>query len=946
MATKPKRSILSKLTLTFFDRSRVTAVIWLVIAVFGILSYTKFLKREGFPSVNIPLAIVTGTYSSPNPAAIDAQVVKPLSDVAVKQSNVDTVQGDSAGNFFEVTVQYKDGVDAKTATKALESAVNSSGGLPKSAKVSYSVPYFGVTGGDTQQVDLAASFYKLDGTDSPQALAAKAQQAADWLNAQHLSNVKTAFIKSPFETVTDPATGQEMSIQHTFDKFGLRQNGTTNFYPSVLIGVTGVSHVDVIKLDKQMRTALDKLDAQPQFKGYGATISASFATSINQNLSELQRVLLEGLLAVLVVGSIVIAVRASIITVISMITVLLSSFGFLYLIGYTLNVITLFALILGLSLIVDDTIIMVEAIDAARRKSTDRRAVVEEATTKVSRAMVAATSTAALSFGPLLAAGGVLGSFIHSIPITIIASLVISLIVALVFIPFFARFLLLGKNQMGNKNVKEASARFEARFAAFVATPMLWARGSRKRLFSVGIIAILIGATFLGAGLFIAKNVVFNIFPPTKDTNAVALTLNFPPNTSITQAEQIAGKADTLAAQVIGDNFIQGSYYGVGGSQSATLEVQITPYDKRTITSPQIVKALQDKFDADFKDAKVVASQVDLGPPAAAFSIQIAADNRDAAFAAAKDLASYLQTAQLKRTSGKVAHFTNVTVSSSDEYIRSQGKPIITVSGGFDGNDTTTLVTLAQTAIKDKFTADKLKTYGLSSNAINFDLGQESQNQNSFKALVVAFPVLLLVIYVLLTFQFRSFLQPLLIFMAIPFSIFGIMLGLDITHNAISFFALLGFFALVGLSIKNTILLTDFANQSRRAGNGPIDAAVEALEERFRPLVATSLTAVVSLIPLAIGSPFWQGLAVVLIFGLLSSTFLVVTIFPYYYLGAEFLRMKIRARSFFKWVLPTIVVAIAAGAIGKKPLYPLTVVAISLLLALDRSVMAPRRAKH
>ncbi|MCA9327446.1 efflux RND transporter permease subunit, partial [Candidatus Saccharibacteria bacterium] len=59
---------------------------------------------------------------------------------------------------------------------------------------------------------------------------------------------------------------------------------------------------------------------------------------------------------------------------------------------------------------------------------------------------------------------------------------------------------------------------------------------------------------------------------------------------------------------------------------------------------------------------------------------------------------------------------------------------------------------------------------------------------------------------------------------------------------------------------------------------------------RFRPLVATSLTAVVSLIPLALTSPFWQGLAVVLIFGLLSSTFLVVTVFPYYYLGGEFLR--------------------------------------------------------
>ena len=70
----------------------------------------------------------------------------------------------------------------------------------------------------------------------------------------------------------------------------------------------------------------------------------------------------------------------------------------------------------------------------------------------------------------------------------------------------------------------------------------------------------------------------------------------------------------------------------------------------------------------------------------------------------------------------------------------------------------------------------------------------------------------------------------------------------------------------------------------------PVDAAHEALAERFRPLIATSLTAVVSLIPLALTSPFWQGLTVVLIGGLLSSTLMVVTVFPYYYLMGEFLR--------------------------------------------------------
>ena len=169
--------------------------------------------------------------------------------------------------------------------------------------------------------------------------------------------------------------------------------------------------------------------------------------------------------------------------------------------------------------------------------------------------------------------------------------------------------------------------------------------------------------------------------------------------------------------------------------------------------------------------------------------------------------------------------------------------------------------------------------------------------------------------------------------MAIPFSIFGIMLGLDITNNPISFFAMLGFFALVGLSIKNTILLTDYANQSRRSGLGAVDSAVAALEERFRPLFATSVTAVVSLIPLALSSPFWQGLTVLLIFGLLSSTFLVVVVFPYYYLGVEYLRLTVGQSASLFWLLITAAVAVLAGIIF-KPVYGLLMVPLSLAFVL------------
>jgi multidrug efflux pump subunit AcrB len=120
--------------------------------------------------------------------------------------------------------------------------------------------------------------------------------------------------------------------------------------------------------------------------------------------------------------------------------------------------------------------------------------------------------------------------------------------------------------------------------------------------------------------------------------------------------------------------------------------------------------------------------------------------------------------------------------------------------------------------------------------------------------------------------------------MAIPFAIFGVAFGLFITHNDISFFSMLGVFALIGISLNNTILLTDYANQAQREGKSASEAIAGAVKARLRPLLTTSITSVLALLPLALADPFWEGLAYALIFGLLSSTLLVITVFPYFYL--------------------------------------------------------------
>jgi multidrug efflux pump subunit AcrB len=105
---------------------------------------------------------------------------------------------------------------------------------------------------------------------------------------------------------------------------------------------------------------------------------------------------------------------------------------------------------------------------------------------------------------------------------------------------------------------------------------------------------------------------------------------------------------------------------------------------------------------------------------------------------------------------------------------------------------------------------------------------------------------------------------------------------------------MLGVFALIGISLNNTILLTDYANQSQKEGKKPVEAIAGAIRERLRPLLTTSITSVLALLPLALNDPFWEGLAYTLIFGLISSTLLVLFVFPYFYLINESISRLLR----------------------------------------------------
>lgn len=168
----------------------------------------------------------------------------------------------------------------------------------------------------------------------------------------------------------------------------------------------------------------------------------------------------------------------------------------------------------------------------------------------------------------------------------------------------------------------------------------------------------------------------------------------------------------------------------------------------------------------------------------------------------------------------------------------------------------------------------------------HFSKGGEAEAvTDSFSGLSTAVLVSIFGILAVLILEFRSFRATLVVAGVIPLGVFGGLLALFFTGYTLSFTAVIGFIALIGIEIKNSILLVDFTNQLRREGLGLMEAIEQAGEIRFLPVLLTSATAIGGLLPLALsGSGLYSPLSWVLIGGLVSSTFLSRLVTPTMYL--------------------------------------------------------------
>jgi len=250
-------------------------------------------------------------------------------------------------------------------------------------------------------------------------------------------------------------------------------------------------------------------------------------------------------------------------------------------------------------------------------------------------------------------------------------------------------------------------------------------------------------------------------------------------------------------------------------------------------------------------------------------------------------------------STGKIVElqdFATITQSMAPNKLeRSDRISSLTVNASVNGRNVGTVGQEINKAIKTQIHSDNVN--------IKFKGQMEHQNK-AFGSLFMAILAALVLVYLVMVLLYNSYLHPFIVFFSIPVAIIGAFFALALTHNALSIFSIIGMIMLIGLVCKNAILIVDFANNLKAGGKSTIESLIEAGKVRLRPILMTTLSMILGMLPIALasaeGAEIKNGMAWVIIGGLFSSLLLTLVLVPSVYLTMENIKNRRISRQITK----------------------------------------------
>ena len=988
-------------------RPVLSTVMTLIILLFGFIGYNSLGVRE-YPSVDNPIISVSCSYPGANADVIENQITEPLEQNINGIPGIRSLSSTSSQGSSRITVEFELSVDLETAANDVRDKVSRAQRyLPRdcdpptvSKADADATPILMVTIGSDKRSLLEISeiadltvkeqLQTIPDVSSVEIWGEKKYSLRLWIDPIKMAgygitpmDVKNAVDKENVELPSGSIEGNTMELSirtlglmHTAEEFNnliikeennriirfsdigraeleardlksyMKMNGVP-MIGIVVIPQPGANHIDIAnEVYKRMETMKKDLPED-------VTYQYSFDNTkfIRASINEVKTTVYEAFILVIII--IFLFLRDWRVTLVPCIVIpvsLIGAFFVMYLAGFSINVLSMLAVVLSVGLVVDDAIVMTENIYIRIERGMSPKAAGIEGSKEIFFAVISTTITLLAVFFPIVFMEGTTGRLFREFSIVVSGSVIISSFAALTFTPMLATKLL-KKRQEKNWFYRKTEPFFEGLNNCY---SKLLDMFLKKRMWAWIITAITL------IGIFYLWNAIPSEMAPMEDRSRITINTKGPEGVTYEYmrdyAEDITATADSIMpdAEAITTRVFSGSgniqitlkdlkdrdysqmevaeklsrvvqkktkarafvqqqstFGGRRGGMPIQYVIQATNIEKLEKILPIFMAKVYENPVFQMADVNLKFSK-----PEARISI-----NRDKANVMGVNTRDIAQTLQYGLSGQRMGYFymngkqyeilgeinrqqRNKPVDLKSIYIRSKNGDMIQMDNLIELDEgiappqlyrynrfvsATVSAGLAEgkTIGEGLDEMDKIAAEVLDDTFRTALTGESKEYRESSSSLMFAFILALVLIYLILAAQFESFKDPFVIMLTVPLAVSGALIFMYFNGQTMNIYSQIGIIMLIGLVAKNGILIVEFANQKQENGIDKLTAIREASIQRLRPILMTSVSTILGLVPLAFatgeGANGRIAMGISVVGGMLISTLLTMFIVPAVY---------------------------------------------------------------
>ncbi len=1010
---------------TFVKRPVTTTMIILIFVAFGILSFTN-LQVDMLPKMDIPIALVSTSYDGAGSEEIENLITKPLEGALGTVPGVKNITSSSSNGSSMISLEFVDGTDLDQAAidmrekvdlikgylpdgasdpmvlkidinqlagSAIIGVKNSSGNLTELQTIVDEkiinrlerlpgVASVSASGGTEQEIDIILNQDALRGygISESQVMQLLAYENTNTPTGSILQGNQelTLRVKGEFETLDDirklpltTSTGQTIFLEDiaTVEQTMADRNAYSyiNGDPSITLTIQKQSTANVVDVSNVVSKEIASLTSELTDIEFINVYDPAEYIKISIN-SVTSSALIGGLLAIFVLFVFLKDVRTTLIVAVAIPISIIITFSLMYFTGMTINIMSLGGLTLGIGMLVDNSIVVMESIHRKIEEGINKFDAAVDGASEVSMSIIASTLTTIVVFVPIVFAGGLSAQIFNQLSFTISFSLLSSLFASLTFVPMAsAVFLVKEEEKLKTGPIYKILDKFNELFDKLtnVYKKVLEKALNHRIIVTIVVLAFLVITAF-------SITTIGAVFMPETDQGILQVDVSMPKGTVIEdvikkslEVSDIVNEIPELASStlMISDGGDALSSLAGGG---ATFMIDLVPKEERTRSAKEIEVDLNSQF-ANIPGAKVTAlssegsmgaygglsvdivikgddldtlqqistdfteifynidavTKVDTSIEESSPQVDIKIDRqKSAGYGISSSSVANIITTQVQGYSPTTLKYNGTELNihlggNPDNYKYIDDIKNIQIPSAYGGTvplyeiadinlsytptsinreNQERYVTVSATTdgttpseISKQF-EQNLQTYIMPANYHWEYSGSQEQMAETFASMILALVFSILLVYMVMAAEFESLMYPFIVLLSIPIAVSGGIFGLAIVREPISITSFLGMIMLSGLVINSAIVIIDYTNLLVRERNiSHYEALLISGPVRLRPIVMSVSTTVLGLIPMAIsqaeGAEMMRGLAVIVIFGLLFSTFVTLLFIPTVYLS-------------------------------------------------------------